>query len=476
MFIWSQQTAVMKQKGENKFLKWMRMLKQHQEKKLIYYLERASPIEVAEFLEKQPLALVMRLFNALPIALQGEIFAMFHDSELQMQLYCSIPKSTFAKIFSCMPSDLRVDFYQRLSNKEHAHLLPYLSRKVREDVIMLNAYLPDTAGGIMNTDFATVLDSMTVEEAIAKIREDAPSKKMLYYIYVVNAKMKLVGFIALKDLVMHTLQEKIETIVNINFVFATVDEDQETVAKRIEQYELVAIPILNQEEQIVGIVSYDDAIDIIRAEQVEDMDKFMGITSEEDAPDYLKVSSIQHLKKRIKWIVVVFMVGMICQSFLHVNSNFFKSSNLIFYAGMIADTGGNVGSQTASVILQALNRGQITLADWVKIVFKELRIAFMLSFVLFLLAYVKVFVISSMVAGESRNCRVMFVVAFSIVLQVICSALIGAALPLAAKYFKGDPAVAANPVINTTVEFLGTLIYYAVICWLLNPASSVRPL
>lgn len=463
----------MKLKGENKFFKWMRLLKQHQEKRLAYCLERASPIEVAEFLEKQSFESVMAIFSNLSIARQGEIFALFNDHALQMQLYCSIPKSTFAKIFACMPSDLRVDFYQRLSNKEHAHLLPYLNRKIREDVIMLNAYLPDTAGGIMNTDFATVLNSMTIEEAIAKIREDAPSKKMLYYIYVVDERMKLVGFVSLKDLVMRSPQEKIETILKVNFVYATVDEDQEVVAKKIEQYDLVAIPILNQEAQIVGIVSYDDAIDIIRAEQVEDMDKFMGITSEEDAPDYLKVSSLQHLKKRIKWIVLVFMASIVGHAFTHVKSAFFMQFNLIFYLSMITDTGGNVGSQVASVVLQALNRGQVTLADWVRIILKELQIAITLASVLFFLTYIKLFLTFSLDAEANRSYQVMFVVALSIVLQIICSAFIGAAFPLAAKYFNGDPAVAANPMINITVEILGIIIYYMVIYWLVNPVNSL---
>ncbi|WP_243018023.1 MULTISPECIES: magnesium transporter [Candidatus Cardinium] len=466
----------MKLKGENKFFKWTRLLKQQQEKRLAHCLEHASPIEVAKFLEKQSFELAMRIFTTLSITRQGEIFALLNDHGLQMHLYHNIPKSIFAKIFSCMPSDLRVDFYQRLSNKEHAHLLPYLSRKVREDVIMLNAYLPDTAGGIMNTDFATVLNSMTIEEAIAKIREDAPSKKMLYYIYVVDEKMKLVGFVSLKDLVMRSPQETIETILNVNFIYATVDEDQEVVAKKIEQYDLVAIPILNQEEQIVGIVSYDDAIDIIRAEQVEDMDKFMGITSEEDAPDYLKVSTLQHLKKRIKWIVVVFMASIVGHAFTHAKSTFFSSFNLIFYLSMITDTGGNVGSQVASVVLQALNRGQVTLSDWTRIILKELRIAVMLASVLFFLAYIKMFVTSSLDPETNRNYHVMFAVALSIVLQVVFSAFIGAAFPLAAKYFNGDPAVAANPAINTTVELLGVVIYYFVIYWLINPVVSVSGL
>ncbi|MDD9139992.1 MAG: magnesium transporter [Candidatus Cardinium sp.] len=462
----------MKQKGENKFIKWARLLKQQQNKKLLCCLERASPIEVANFLEQQPIESILRILPMLPITRQGELFSLFKDSALQIALYEQLSKGTFAKLFSCMPSDLRVDFYQRLPSKEQTHLLPYLSRKVREDVLMLNSYSPDTAGGIMHTDFATVLNFMNIEEALAKIREDAPTQKMLYYIYVVNEHMKLVGFIPLEQLVLCTPQTKISSILDTNFVYATVNEDQEVVARKIEQYNLAVIPILNQENQIVGIVSYDDAIEIIRAEQVEDMDKFMGIDSEEDDPDYLKISSVQHLKKRVKWAVGVFMSGIVSHYFTHTK---FSSQDFIpylFYVGMIADTGGNVGSQAASVVLQALNRGQVTLSDWIKIIAKELKVSILLASILFFLVYVKIYIMPS----EHRTLQMTFIIALSIVLQVICSTIIGASLPLAAKYFNGDPAVAASPAINTIVELVGLLIYYAaimVISWL-YPINQVN--
>jgi magnesium transporter len=284
--------------------------------------------------------------------------------------------------------------------------------------------------------------------------------------------MKLIGCISLKDLIIGSPQDSIETILKTDFVYATVDETKEEAAKKIEHHNLIALPILNNKNQIVGILTYDDAINIIRTEQSEDTDLLVGITSEENAPDYLRTPSIRHLRKRIKWIVIVFMGSIFNQIFLHNKNAFFLSCNLILYIGMITDTGGNVGSQVASVVLQALNRGQVTLADWCRIIFKEIEIALMISSILFVLTFVKIFLVSIIEPDAVRNYHVMFIVALSVVFQIICSAFIGATLPLAAKYLKGDPAVAANPVINTTVELLGTMIYYAVIYWLLNPASS----
>jgi magnesium transporter len=153
---------------------------------------------------------------------------------------------------------------------------------------VLSAYPPETAGGIMNTDFATIMITMTCQQALAKIRKDAPSQKMIYYIYVVNEDMELLGLITLKDLIMADPKDIVKELYNDNFVFAYVNEDRESVAQKIEKHDLVAIPVINNLNQLVGIVSHEEAIDIIRAEQTEDMEKFMGIVPSEDEQNIFK--------------------------------------------------------------------------------------------------------------------------------------------------------------------------------------------
>lgn len=179
---------------------WTQLLEQQEEEQLVALLCDAPIIEVAEFLAQQPPQKFLALLRRLPQELQGAIFADFEE-EQQLALYQALNKKDFAGIFSHIPSHQRAEFYQQLRDKEQVQLLPYLSKKTREDVITLSSYPPETAGGIMSTDFATVIEDMTVKQAIQKLREDSPSKKMIYYIYVVDKNMQLLGFVSLKDLI-----------------------------------------------------------------------------------------------------------------------------------------------------------------------------------------------------------------------------------------------------------------------------------
>jgi len=450
-------------------IQWTQLLAQQQEEQLVVLLCDAPIIEVAEFLAQQPPQRLLALLTLLPQELQGAIFADFEE-EQQLALYQGLNKKDFARIFSHIPSHQRAEFYQQLSDKEQAQLLPYLSKKTREDVITLSAYPPETAGGIMSTDFATVIENMTVKQAIQKLREDAPSKKMIYYIYVVDNNMKLLGFVSLKDLIMALPDEKVASVLHDNFVYAAVNDDRESVAQQIEKYDLVAIPILNEEKQLVGIVRYDDAMDVIRAEETEDMEKFMGIVSDEESSDYLKSSSFQHFRKRVSWIVGLFMASILSELIIHKHEALLgRLTVLALYLPMIAGAGGNAGSQSATVVIRALSLGQVTLRNWLGVIFKEAKVAFLLAFCLFFLAFLKVLILSGNVVLENQGAySLAFAISLSLSLQVVTSTVIGASLPLIAKYFNGDPAVAASPAITTLVDITGMAIYFTIAMVLLR--------
>jgi len=443
---------------------WTRLLEQQQEKQLLALLCDAPIIEVAEFLTQQPPQKLLALFTHLPQELQGAIFADFAE-EQQLILYQLLNKKDFAQLFGHIPSHQRADFYQQLSDKEQVQLLPYLPKKVREDVITLSAYPPETAGGIMSTDFATVIEDMTVKQAIQKLREDSPSKRMIYYIYVVDKNMQMIGFVSLKDLIMAMPDDKVASVLHENFVYAKINDDREYVAQQVEKYDLVAIPILNEEKQLVGIVRYDDAMDVIRAEETEDMEKFMGIVSNEETSDYLKSSSFQHFKKRVSWILGLFIASILSEIIIHKHEALLgKLTVLALYLPMIAGAGGNAGSQAATVVIRAVSLGQVTLRNWLGVILKEAKVAFLLAFCLFFLAFLKVMILSGNVILENHSTyRLASSIALSLSLQVITSTVVGAALPLIAKYFNGDPAVAASPAITTLVDITGMAIYFSVV-------------
>ncbi|MEM9417339.1 MAG: magnesium transporter [Bacteroidota bacterium] len=450
-------------------MQWTQLLAQQQEETLLALLGDAPIIEVAEFLAQQTAQALVSLFRQLPEELQGAVFAALEE-EPQQVIYQQFSKKNFASLFGHIPSHERAEFYQYLGDKEQIRLLPYLPKSVREDVITLSAYPPETAGSIMSTDFATVMGDMTVKQAIQKLREDSPTKKMIYYIYVVDKDMQMIGFVSLKDLIMTTPNKRVASLLHENFVYASVTDDREAVAQQVEKYDLVAIPILNEEHQLVGIVRYDDAMDVIRAEATEDMEKFMGIVSDEDTADYLKASSWQHFRKRVLWITGLFITSFLSEAIIHQHEALLAQFTILaLYLPMIAGAGGNAGSQAATVVIRAVSLGQVTLRDWLQIILKETQVAILLALCLFFIAFLKVIVLSGSNHLDNHSIySFAFAIALALSLQVITSTIVGATLPLIAKYFNGDPAVAASPAITTFVDITGMAIYFTIAIALLS--------
>jgi magnesium transporter len=425
-------------------------------------LQKMPVVEVAEILQGIDPLHLPKVLDRFTEEQQGLIVAEF-PMEKQLDVFQSFSKKRFARIFENMPSDNRADFFQHLTQQEQSELLPYISKAVREDVIRLSAYPPETAGGIMSTDFATVDKNMTCAEAIAKVRKDAPSKRTVYYVYVVDGEQKMQGFVTLKDLIMAEPFQRVEHVLHTDFVFAYVDDDRETVAQLIEKYDLVAIPVLNRQNQLVGIVTHDEAIDVIRAEHSEDMQKFMGIVQANEEFNYLGTSTFRHFKKRVVWIISLAAVGIISGMIIHSYENALeKLLILALYMPMVADTGGNAGSQAATVVVRALALGQITVKNWFSVLWKEARISLLLAICLGILAYGKVLFLSwETEIPEAYSLPVIaFMISLALSLQVVSATVIGAGLPLLVKRFGGDPAVAASPAITTLVDITGLLIYF----------------
>jgi magnesium transporter len=429
---------------------------------LVEMFEELPTMDVAEFLEEKPTEEIINYLKKLDIEDQGRIFSDFSESN-QIRLFHALDRRTFAKLFAHMFSDIRADLYQELTKEEQIELIPYLDKKVREDVIILSAYPPETAGGIMTTDFATVFADMSAAQALAKIRKDAPSKDMIYYIYVVDHSMVMKGLVTLKDLVMHDPNDKVIEMLNEFFVSAEVNEDRESVAQKIEKYDLVAIPVLNSLDQLVGIVSHEEAIDIIRAEQAEDFEKFGGIMTSRNDDEYLQTSSFHHFKKRVIWLVSLAAIGIISGMIISAYQNVLESFIILaMYMPMMAATGGNTGSQAATVVIRSLSLGEIEDKDWLKIVIKEAKISFMLSLSVAILTYFKIAFLSfhAILPSQFSMNYIAFTISLAIAIQVITSAVIGAGLPLIVRRMGGDPAVVASPAISTIVDITGLLIYF----------------
>lgn len=430
----------------------------------IEHLKRIPAIEVADILSELEQDAMLHVFKLFPSEHQAWIFPDLYNEQKEF-LFNSLNKRSFAKIVENMDSADRADFFQELDKEDQILLLPFLNKATRTDVIHLSSYPPETAGGIMNSDFATIFSDMTVQQAIQKIRKDNPSKKMIYYCYVVDDDVILQGFVTLKGLIMSELDTKVADIMHEEFVFANVDEDRESVASKIEKYDLVAIPVVNAQGQLLGIVTHDDAIEIIRAEHTEDLEKFMGITGDTDEFDYEEITVGVHYRKRLPWLVglLVFGIfsGMVIQHFSYAIE---KIIVLALFMPMIAATGGNVGSQAASVIIRAMALGQVTKSDWWKVVWKESRTSLLLGLSLGVVGFVNVLIIAG-ISGQPHPfplSHIAVVIAVALSAQVISASMIGAVLPLFVKRMGGDPAVVASPAITSLVDVTGLLIYFGI--------------
>ncbi len=431
-------------------------------------LKKMPAVEIADILQNLTHEQVLQL---LPVFSDEDLgyIASNMDMELLLELFDLIDRRIFARIFTNMSSDIRADLYQDLDKDQQLELLPFLDKKIREDVLFLSSFPEETAGSIMITDFATVQAEMTVTQAIEKIRHDAPSRKMIYYIYVVDENMKMKGFITLKDIIMAQPDTLVKDVLQTDYVWADVNEDRESVARKIEKYDMVAIPVLNAHRQLAGIVRHDEAIDVIRAEHTEDLEKFMGIVSGTEDLNYVETGVFGHFRKRVVWLSSLGIIGIISGMIIHSYEEAMSSLIILaLYMPMIADTGGNAGSQAATMVIRALALGQISLKNWVNILFKEARISFLLSIVLGIIAFGKILFLSweTEIPPEYNLLFIALAISGALCLQVISSTIIGAGLPLLVKKLGGDPAVAASPAITTMVDITGLLIYFSVVSML----------
>ena len=232
------------------FSNWKTLLETN-DKTLINELNEAPSVEVGEFLDEIDNNLKLSFFKKLNFEKKSEVFCEL-KIESQNFIFENLNKKDFSSIFKNMESDTRADFYKQLTIEQQNKLIPFLNKEIKKDVLLLSSYSDDTSGSIMSTDFATIYNDMTVAQALEKLKIDSPSKKMIYYTYVVDEEMKMLGFISLHDLILADEGEHISNLVKTNFIFAHVDTDKEEVASMIEKYSLVAIPILNHDRERYG--------------------------------------------------------------------------------------------------------------------------------------------------------------------------------------------------------------------------------
>lgn len=433
-------------------------------------LEDIHPAEIAEIISEFSPEEAWEILSNIEISKRSEIFSHL-DLELQTSIAEKLSRSDLIELLTEMPSDDRVDLFKKFPEEKQEVILPALAQAEREDIRRLASYPERSAGSVMTSEYVAFPAYIKVKEALNKLRLEAPRKETIYYAYVINEKRQLIGFVELADLILADPETYIADIMESEVIYAKVDEDQESVARKIQKYDLIAIPVVNGNNTLVGIITHDDALDIITQEHTEDMEKLMAIAGSHESGVYLRTPSYVHFKNRAVWVVSLAAVGLISGMIIHsFEETLTRLLVLALYMPMVADTGGNVGSQSATVVVRALALKEISFRDFFKVIFKEFKIAILLAIVLGILSFAKVMWLSAdseIPAGFSLF-KIASVIALALSLQVITATLIGAMLPLVATKFKLDPAVVASPALTTIVDITGLLIYFSIATALLG--------
>ncbi len=438
---------------------------------LIDFCEENPPVEVAEVISALSSEEILKILRTIKNDKNKVEIFTYLPIDHQIQLSKILSKKELTFLITNMSHDDRVDLYKKMPDVIKEVLTRDLAKAEREDIIKLSSYREGTAGSVMTSDYAMLHPDLTINEAIEKLRKEAPDKETIYYAYVVDDNRKLIGFVSLKDLIISPSDFKVSDVMEDDVVSVNVNDDQEDVAKKIEKYDLIAIPVVDDNGILLGIVTHDDAFDIIRQEQTEDVEKLMGITGEHEVGVYLKTPSFVHFKNRITWIIILAFLGIITGMVVHKFENILQQLTILaVYMPMLADTGGNTGSQSATVVIRALALGEITNRDILKVLFKELKISLMIGIVLTIFVFMRVYIFTPVdkLPHMLSILNVATVIALALGIQTVTATLIGALLPLIVAKFKLDPAIIASPALTTIVDMTGLFIYFTMAQFLLN--------
>ena len=446
------------------------MLGRSDRRSLTEFCKHEHPAQIAEYLSPLERDEIWEVLRALSYVLRAEIFSHLpaHD---QVEIATSLRRIELAKLVNEMPPDDRIDLLRKLPEETSDLLLPALAQAERDDVRRLASYPEGTAGSVMTTEYATVPINATVEEALCTLRREAPDKETIYYAYIVDEQRRLIGFVSLKDIILAHPSMRICDIMHTEVISRNASADREDAARTIQRYDLIALPVVDNDNVLLGIITHDDAVDIITQEHTEDLERLMAIGGSHDAANYMPTSPWKHFLNRVPWLIGLAALGLlsgaVIMSFEETLTSFVI---LAFFMPMMADTGGNTGSQAATLVIRALALREISPRDFLNVLGKELCTALLLASVLSGLAFARVtFFTSNMSAPPGVDLvRVALAIATALSLQVVSATLIGASLPLIVAAFKKDPAVIASPALTTFVDISGLFIYFSVARWFLN--------
>lgn len=417
------------------------------------FLSKLLPFDITELIEALEIGEKVILFRLLNKETAAEVFSLLeHDDQEELLTHFSTDK--VKEIVEEMDPDDRAELFEELPEKMVKRLIWFLSSEERSLVNRLLGYPEDSAGRLMTPEFIELKKYRTAEEAIQKIRRIGLDKETIYNCYVVDEKGVLIGIVSLKDLLLASLQTLISDIMTTNFVSVITTDDQEEVAKVLADYDLNAIPVVDKDKKLVGIITVDDIVDVIHEEATEDVYKMAGI----EAPDepYFSTRFFVLGRKRALWLVILLVTSYLSSVVLkHFSPILEIVIPLAFFIPMLTGTCGNTGMQSATLIIRGLATGEIRMKDFLRLFTREIFMGGFLGIILGLFAFVRArFIDVDPFVGIA--------VGTAVFISVISANIIGTILPLILKRLKIDPAISAGPFISTIIDVTSLIIYFKI--------------
>ena len=414
-------------------------------------MNSADISEILDELEdKESVIIVFRLLTK---EKAGETFSHM-ESDMREKLINDFTDKELKNILDELFMDDTVDLIEEMPSNVIPKILRAIPKEDRKIINELLKYPEDSAGSIMTTEFIDLKEDMTAEETLKRVRKIGVDSETIYTCYVLSSERILKGIINIKDILLSKKETKIGTLMETNIISVNTLEDQEDVAKKFDKYDFYALPVVDHENRLVGIITVDDAINVLQDEVEEDFEKMAAITPTEDG--YFQTSVFKHAKSRILWLLILMLSSAFTGNILTTYENAFAAVPLLVaFIPMIMGTGGNCGSQSSTLIIRGLATDEIKLKDIFRVLWKEIRVAIVVGIALAIVNTIRIMI-------QYQNLQLAIVLSITLIATVIVSKVIGCTLPLLAKRLKLDPAIMAAPLITTVVDVCSILVYFQV--------------
>lgn len=423
-------------------------------------LSESNSADIAEFLKELTNDELLLAFRILPKDQAADTFVEM-DPEDQETLIRSFSDSELKAVLDDLFVDDTVDILEEMPANVVKRILRFTDSDTRRSINDILKYPPDSAGSIMTVEYVRLKKNMTVNQAIDHIRSTGLDKETIYTCYVTDLNNKLIGMVSAKTLLLSEPNSVIEDIMETNVIYFTTSVDQEEVANAFDKYNFMAIPVVDDETRLVGIVTFDDAIDVLQDEATEDIEKMAAIIPSEKS--YFKTGVWETWKNRIPWLLLLMVSATFTGSIISSYESALASCVILTsFIPMLMDTGGNSGGQSSVTIIRSMSLGDIEMKDIFKIIFKECRVGLLCGITLATVNFFKMMIVdrAAIIADGQSALYVSFVVSLTLVVTVFIAKLVGSTLPVAAKKIGFDPAVMASPFITTIVDALSLLVYF----------------